>query len=81
MKKYLDAETTWRMMDIAAYTFVIGCVTVTGEMPTDEEISTNARAIMSLYCSSEGLVPCYEGILDPIDDEDEDDDYYEEDEW
>lgn len=77
MKKYLDAETTWRMMDIAALVISSTWVASTGELPTDEETSTIARSVMDIYCAVEDLVPCYEGIIDDDDDEEE----YDEDEW
>ena len=76
MKKYLDAETTWRMMDIAALVISSALVGSTGEIPTDEDVSTMARSVMDIYCMLEDLVPCYEGIID-----DDDDEEYDEDEW
>jgi hypothetical protein len=69
---YLTAETTWRMMDIAAYTFVLGYAAATGELPDDDVITESARAIMDNYCSSEDLVPCYEEYDDEEEERDED---------
>lgn len=72
---YLTAETTWRMIDIAAYTFALGFIAATGELPDEDTITGNARKIMDTYCASEDLIPCYEEY------DEEEEEEWDEDEW
>lgn len=57
--KNLTIETTHYMMDAMAYTYVAAVVAATGKEPTAEEINSHVRALMVLYCRSEGLRPNY----------------------
>lgn len=90
MKK-INAETTRYMMDAMAYAFVAATVAATGEEPTAQEIDSHVRALMALYCRSEGIEATYDGIASKAScpgccaycdecDEDEDEDDYDEDE-
>lgn len=96
MKK-INAETTRYMMDAMAYAFVAATVAATGEEPTAQEIDSHVRALMTLYCRSEGIEATYDGIASKAscpgccaycdecnedeDDYDEDEDDWDEDDW
>ena len=88
MKK-INAETTRYMMDAMAYAFVAATVATTGEEPTAQKIDSHVRALMALYCRSEGIEATYDGIASKAscsgccaycDECDKDEDDYDEDE-
>lgn len=85
MKK-ITAETTRYMMDAMTFAFVAATVAATGEEPTDQEIDSHVRALMALYCRTEGIEATYDGIVSTAfcpgccaycDEYDEDEDDYE----
>ena len=58
MKKNLDAYTTTLMMDAMAYAYAMARG-MNGDEPDDEEILTQVRGLMSVYCRNENLIPDY----------------------